>query len=155
MALPPIKNTGELSIGGVSLHGPGFSPLDLMMLWFPGGTKGDNLNLPRYQGTLAQEIMLDEHHVSVPMGFIGDTRYDGDPPDISVYETLEVNIAYFEATFIIPTYGTAGVQADLVMPSGETRTGLINQIVLTIDSRTQDMCAGSLSFAIPNGRLGL
>lgn len=129
MPLPEACD-GQLTIGGVLMHGYAWNILRLISLWMPGDQRGTDRLLPLTPGVIAYQRRLTVTRHSLPMAIAGEVNQAG-VPYADVWAGLEANIAALKSTVVAPTGTGDGTRASsLVMPSGATRTADIHVLDL-------------------------
>lgn len=147
------NRTGTLLIDGNTTHTVGWEMLNLLPLWLPGATRGDNLVIPGAVGRRPKRKRVDEAAHSLPMAFEGYFSGVDESPFDDPWAGLEQNIADFVERFVDQPAPPAKVRAAaLQMPSGGSRTADIQVIGLTIGQNTRTQCRATLDIVIPSGR---
>jgi hypothetical protein len=149
--LIPTNKAGLLTINGILMHTPGYTMGDnLIDLWVPGVTRGNNVVLPHLSGTRPYAHRLTETPYSLEINFVGDADSSGvGVAAADRMEQLQANIAEVVTGLPVPSVGT--VSASLELPSGDTITADIQVLQLIPGTRTQDMLYATLEIIVPSG----
>lgn len=127
---------GKLTIEGVSLSTPAWCLPDLSALWEPRDFRGSNRLIPGLNGRKPYKRRLDETRLSLPLLVVGFCDQSGTPYDemgVPFNQGLETNIRYLQEAFglddpaLLPS-GNSTLTAVFTLPSGNTRTGLVQVV---------------------------
>lgn len=146
---------GHLTINDVLMHTPAFCVIDLIDLWMPPPTRGDNVPLPRRTGTLAKPVYITETDVALPIWISGACDKDGDIDSDGSMMRLQRNLAYLTDNVMDPTgwASTKAASASLLLPDGITTIAAdVQPRALTTVKHTAELLRAVLDIRIPAGR---
>lgn len=130
MALDVSTAGGQLTVNGVDMIGPAWQITNLIGLWRKPTVTIINRRRTGQLGRKAYPPIIDETHVTVPIVIIGDCDQDGTPYD-NKQIGLESNLNFLIYNVLAPV--DPSHSCTLTMPSGETRTGIIQFGDMPID----------------------
>lgn len=143
--------TGELVINSVTLHTPAWCCTNLIDLWMPPPTRGENVIIDELPGTRPYWRQVDESHHSLPMVITGVCDNSGNPAT-DFHAQLETNLDYLITNVILPpTEPTATYPATLTLPSGTTRTADVQVTGFVTVDFANYFLLGTLELTIPEG----
>lgn len=119
-ALSACTCTGHLVINGVSMHNPAWCVLDLIELWGPPATRGDNVTIGGSPGQEPYAMEIEQTDYHLPLLVSGTLDHMGNPDNDGVMARLYRNLAYLRSLVFGPVDGvTATWDAHIDLPTGD------------------------------------
>lgn len=119
---------GELTIDGLSLHGPAWCAWDLSPLYDSPEFRGDNILVERLDGKVARPVVTDETDYSLRLMFSGYSDQAGVPWGAPAGGVL-ANRQAFHDTYVAPIRsGTASLPATLEIPDPDDPNATITYL---------------------------
>lgn len=149
-ALSGDTSDGQLTVGGVDLITPAWEVTDLRRLWVPGAYRGTDTVIPFVPGVRPRPRRYNGNEVALPIVIIGEVDQSSVPyadPRAGLADNIEYLLDNVAAASSTP------LTAELVMPNGTIRSGMVVPNGLTLGEGLTSVITGTLNFVVVDGIL--